>query len=416
MDAACTYLSKRPYPPPTTIDSRMRILCVFGRYNYGDPARGEGIEYSCFIPALRALGHQVFFFESFARAGHSDFAALNRALLKQVEVFQPDAVFTVLMMAEVWLESIALMRRAGCKVINWSTDDSWKYREFSRLIAADFDVFATTCPDALSYYAVDQIRNVHLSQWGASAAQLAEPKPARDCRYGVSFVGSAYGNRPSRIAALCAAGVKVECFGHGWPSGAVAAERIPEIARDSVVSLNFSEAGNGSGLQIKARVFEVPAAGGMLLSEGAPNLEDYFSPGIEIAQFNGELQLLTEARLLLENSARRDSIARAGHARAVREHTYAQRLHKLLDQLDPASAGPRAIDWPTFEKVAARHTIGWPLKLLRLFLVLPCIAAWGRERGPRAARRALFEASWRLLGRHTYTASGLPGRLFYRQS
>lgn len=416
MAAACMCLSKRPYQNQTPIDRRMRILCVFGRYNYGDPARGEGIEYSCFIPALRALGHQVFFFESFARTGHQDFAALNRALLKQVEAFQPDVVFTVLMMAEVWLESIALIRRAGCKVINWSTDDSWKYREFSRLIAADFDVYATTCPDALSNYAVDQIGNVHLSQWGASAAQLAEPKPARDCRYGVSFVGSAYGNRPSRIAALRAAGVKVECFGHGWPGGAVAAERIPEIARDSVVSLNFSEAGGGSGLQIKARIFEVPAVGGMLLSEAAPHLEDYFVPGTEIARFSDESQLLTEVRLLLENSTRRDAIAQAGHVRAAREHTYTQRLGNLLDQLGSITAGPRTIDWPVFEKVAARHEIGWQCKLLRSLLVLPCTFVWGSERGPRAARRALFEASWRLLGRHTYTAAGLPGRLFYRQS
>ena len=45
----------------------MRILCVFGRHNYGDPARGEGVEYTHFLPALRTLGHEVEFFESFSR-------------------------------------------------------------------------------------------------------------------------------------------------------------------------------------------------------------------------------------------------------------------------------------------------------------------------------------------------------------
>jgi len=34
----------------------------------------------------------------------------------------------------------------------------------------------------------------------------------------------------------------------------------------------------------------------------------------------------------------------------------------------------------------------------------------------RAARRLLFEISWRLGGRRTYSAAGLPGRLFYRES
>ena len=51
----------------------MKILCVFGRHNYGDAARGEGVEYSQFLPALRDLGHEVYFLESFARTGHADF-------------------------------------------------------------------------------------------------------------------------------------------------------------------------------------------------------------------------------------------------------------------------------------------------------------------------------------------------------
>ena len=37
----------------------MKILCVFGRYAYGDPKRGEGYEHANFIPALQALGHEV---------------------------------------------------------------------------------------------------------------------------------------------------------------------------------------------------------------------------------------------------------------------------------------------------------------------------------------------------------------------
>ena len=197
----------------------MRILCVFGRYNYGDPARGEGVEYSQFIPALEALGHQVVFFESFSRAGYGGFDELNRALLKRVEVERPDVVLTVLMMAEVWLETIAFMRATGVKVVNWSTDDSWKYSQFARLIAKDFDAFATTCPDALAWYARDGISHCISTQWAAAARDLAAPLPAAQCSLDVSFVGSCYGRRAARIDRLRAAGIAVECFGHGWPNG-----------------------------------------------------------------------------------------------------------------------------------------------------------------------------------------------------
>ena len=397
----------------------MRILCVFGQHNYGDAARGEGVEYTHFLPALRALGHETFFFESFDRAGHQNFAGLNRALLRQVEVVRPEVVFTVVMMAEVWLESIALMRRAGCRVINWSTDDSWKYRQLSRLIAADFDLYATTCADALKWYARDGIVNLHATQWAANSSWLIAPKPARECRYPVSFIGSAYGARAARITALRDAGIAVECFGHGWPNGPVAAENIPLIVRDSAISLNFSEAGHGGGRQLKARVFEVPAAGGMLLTEDAPHLDKYFVPGKEVLQFDSTAELIGQARALLVDPARRDTLAQAGHARARLQHTYELRLGKLLEKLQeiaPVTSGPKPVDWSEFEKFERRHAPGFALRLLRALLTAPCLLIWGHHRGHRAARRILFEASWRLFGRHTYTSTGWPGKLFYRES
>ena len=396
----------------------MRILCVFGQYNYGDPARGEGVEYTHLLPALRALGHEVQLFDSFSRTAYADFAALNRALLEQVEAFRPKVVFTVLMMAEVWLETIAAMRRAGCRLVNWSTDDSWKYRQFSRLVAADFDLWATTCPDAPAWYARDGIANAHLTQWAASSVWLAAPKPAEQCGLQVSFIGSAYGSRPARVAALRDAGVHVECYGHGWPNGPVPADRIPEIVRDSVLSLNFSEAGQGSGKQIKARVFEVPACGGMLLTEAAPHVGDYLAPDIELVCFNDDADLAAHARQLLEEPVRRDAIARAGHARVAREHTYEARLRDLLETPEsrPAESAQTMIDWAGFELAARRHRTGPLLRLVGWLLAAPCVLIWGNVRGRRAARRVLFELSWRLAGRHTYTAAGWPGRLFYRES
>ena len=42
----------------------MKVLAVFGQYNYGDPHRGEGYEYANFIPTLKRLGYKVNFFES----------------------------------------------------------------------------------------------------------------------------------------------------------------------------------------------------------------------------------------------------------------------------------------------------------------------------------------------------------------
>jgi spore maturation protein CgeB len=71
---------------------------------------------------------------------------------------------------------------------------------------------------------------------------------------------------------------------------------------------------------------------------------------------------------------------------------------------------------PEFENIARSHHLTPALRLLRWLLLLPCIAVWGRQRGPRAARRLLFELSWRFAGATTYSARGWPGRLFFRES
>ena len=407
----------------------MKILCAFGRYAYGDPARGEAYEHAHFLPALRDLGHDVALFDSFDRSTYADFSALNRAFLESVERERPEVIFCVLMGYEIWQETFQMIRESvGAVLINWATDDSWKYAEFSRFVAAPFDIYATTYPAALTQSRRAGLNNFVLTQWATSGRQLATPKPARDCRHAVSFIGAAYGNRPQWIKALASRGIEVTCFGHGWPNGPVTAQAVPEIFRDSVVSLNFSDSARlirGGRLvynrQIKARVFEVPGAGGCLVTETADGLDRWFTPDQEIKVFHDADDLAEQIRGLLANPDKRDAMALAGQQRTAQEHTYEQRLGALLERAQAIRAsrqttGGCSINWPAFEVLAGTHQAGPALRLLAVLLKAACSLVWGRKRGPRAARRILYELSWRVCGRHTFTARGWPGRLFYHES
>lgn len=394
----------------------MKILCVFGRHAYGDPARGEGYEHANFLPALAALGHETRLFDSFDRRAYRDFAEMNRRFLETIASWRPDAVLAVLMHYELWRETLALVReRCGVMVLNWGTDDSWKYAQFSRHVAASVDVYASTSHAAVEAARNDGLRNFVLTQWAASDEALAEPLPASACKYPVSFVGAAYGERRRWIEALRARGVEVACFGHGWAGGAVDTATLRAIARESVVSLNFSGA-SAKGRQIKARVFDVPGCGGMLLTQPADRLEDYYSIGREIDVFASVDELAEKAQAYLADPRRRDEMARAGHERTRRDHTYSQRFAKLLAGLQPGKGGSCAFAAEELAAMEHAHAVGPELKLLGTLVRWPFAAAFGAERGPRAARRLLYELSWRLAGSHTYSVRGWPGRLFYRES
>ena len=74
------------------------------------------------------------------------------------------------------------------------------------------------------------------------------------------------------------------------------------------------------------------------------------------------------------------------------------------------------LPWTRMNALASCHSAKPWERLLAGALAAPAVAAWGRRRGRRAARRVLFELSWRLAGERTYTSRGCPGRLFYAES
>lgn len=90
---------------------------------------------------------------------------------------------------------------------------------------------------------------------------------------------------------------------------------------------------SSSGPQIKGRTFEVPGAGGFLLSGRADNIEEYFVPGAEIALFENESDLLEKIRHYMAYPEERERVRKAGYARALRDHTYERRFRELFTQM-----------------------------------------------------------------------------------
>jgi len=85
----------------------------------------------------------------------------------------------------------------------------------------------------------------------------------------------------------------------------------------------------------------------------------------------------------------------------------------VLALVAPSVCG--AVDIKAFDALSHRHTAGVHLRAFCAIYVFVFQMILGRERGKRAARRALYELCWRFSGRNTYSASGWTGRLFYKE-
>ena len=386
----------------------MKILCVFGKYQYGKQERGINTEYFSFIPAFESLGIEIVFFDSWDKTLYEDYVDLNQQLIKMVGKEKPDIIFCVQFLYEIWTETWDYVRaNFTCKTVNWCTDDSWKYKEHSKFFAPHFDLMVTTYEEFLPKYAAQGV-NALLSSWAVPIQWLQKQKKADECKYEVSFVGAAHGDRKEKVEKLKELGIEVKCFGYGWDDGSIDAEEIPKIFNDSIISLNFA---NSSGEnQIKARVFEVTGSGGFLLTEDAKNLDRIFSKD-EIAIYDTIEDCAQKINYYLTNLEQRDLMVSHSFETTSKKHTYADRLKSIIEKVQTIQK--KEIESFDFDDVVRKHKKTFLLKIFKHFLLLIGKIIYGDEKGKRFARRVVYEFSWRFFKENAYKSDGIVGRMFY---
>jgi spore maturation protein CgeB len=310
----------------------MKILVVLPRYQYADESRGETHEYSSFYTAIYKSFQEVYYFDTARYIRKSNISDLNYDLLK----LQCERGFTNLFIVqwgnEFFPETIALLRSTGATVINWATDDSYRFDTFTKFIANRFDYTITT-----EFQVVKQYKKIGAScikgHWGYSEQWKRPPISARECIYDVAFIGVNYFDRKKYIDYLRDKGINIFVGGYGWGKlgSIVVKENIPKIYNSSKIVINFSK--SIGGRQTKARIFESIAAGSCLLTEDSADLFHYFSIGKELLTFQSEVDCYQKVVLLLNNYELRNQIANSGYIRCIQNYSYEKQFKTILNNI-----------------------------------------------------------------------------------
>lgn len=332
----------------------MKVLLVAMRYDYGDVARGPSFEEANFHDTLKHMaGVEVQPFDFMAEAQSFGREAMNENLYLAYRSFRPDLMFFMLFRDEIFPETVQrISDEALTTTYNWFADDHWRFDDFSRYWAPRFHWSSTTSDDAGAKYARLGLTHVLKTQWGFSQYSYG-PTPS-STTYDITFVGQPHGSRRQTIQSLIEAGVPVRVWGHGWDSGRLSQEGLVKVFSASRVNLNLTNSsvqtaprrwrvmverligkqpGFGPGQQIKARHFEIPGCGGFQLSAEAESINEFFVLDEEIVLFRDRSEMIAKSRYFLRHDMQRSRIAAAGHARAVREHTYDARFASLFRRM-----------------------------------------------------------------------------------
>lgn len=168
--------------------------------------------------------------------------------------------------------------------------------------------------------------------------------------YDVTFVGGFAPSHPDRIPWLemLLERIDVAIFGYGVDNtrqdsairshhhGTVWGLRMFEVLRQSRVTLNRHARIELDGRVTSAfannmRLYEATGMGTCLITEERDNLSGMFEPGREVITYRNEADCVEKIRYYLAKEAERETIARAGRQRTLRDHTYEIRMSELLE-------------------------------------------------------------------------------------
>lgn len=342
----------------------MKILYTGLRAEYYDPKRAPSFEYVNFYLTLARMAGVTVIEHPFDRILEVGKKKFNDELWQIVAREKPDLLFAFMYTDELDPATLArITNETKTKTVAWFADDYWRFFNYSKHWAPRFTYAVTTYHKAIEWYRAAGITNVLLSQW---ACNTNEYKPAQVAAQDIpaSFVGQYKPARAEAIAALRTAGVGVEAYGFGWPSGRVSKEDALRLAARSKINLNLNaRAGFFSPsviariflrrsinrlvsdfhlienlqaylhfptLHTHARPFELAGMGAFVISGYSDGIERYYQEGKEMVFYRTTPELVEKARYYLAHDAEREAIRKAGYERTIREHTYEARFRELF--------------------------------------------------------------------------------------
>lgn len=309
---------------------------------------------SGFIQALQRLSIVTIFYNSEGKYGlwsgnpTTSFAEIrqsnDQALLHQiVQAMEKDGID--LLIGQMWAgriskEALAKVQAMGIPVINISMDDRlpmhWKSKGDVRLgsvgLAPSLDMVLTTSPETCLWFGIEGCPALFWPLASDPGVFTPEDGVLRDID--VLFIGNKYGVRVQIVRYLEKHGVKVECYGDGWPNGYVNAQQMAALSKRARIILGVGAVGHcKDAYTLKLRDFDAPMSGAMYLTHRNPDLCELYSEGKEIECYTTPKEALNKIRYYFEHPEDLVQIAKNGHQKALIRDTWDQRLLTTFNQL-----------------------------------------------------------------------------------
>ncbi|MCX7014572.1 MAG: glycosyltransferase [Candidatus Sumerlaeota bacterium] len=285
-----------------------------------------------------------------------DYNLRNARLRQAAEAFEPDVVFLTGGSNIVKAATMRAIRARGAKValINGTSPKYFATRA-ERGLCREVDLIAVNDPahanEWKSIFGARRALAIPVSGIDPEYHRPYQLTPAERREYScdVAFVGSLpvgrnrylkvyYEDRLDLLRKLAQSGVDLGLWSDSEAlctqdpilrphyRGKARGEKLMKILCACKIALNHHGPTMPGGGNM--RTFEIPACGALQFVDHC--LEEWFADGVEAVKYHAVSDLLPKMRRLLEQEEERRAIAERGRIRCLKEHTYDERLTKIL--------------------------------------------------------------------------------------
>jgi spore maturation protein CgeB len=239
-------------------------------------------------------------------------------------------------------EDARRLRQESC-LLGIALSDPGVFEPATRHISREFDLFLTNAPLCVPGHQAQGARAAVLPI--GTNEEFYRPLPPRDeMRCEVLVLGRAHADRVEPVKALVDA-FDTHVYGEGWDAHGVASrgtlygDDVMAALNSAVATVVFFLNREGDAL-VKVGLFDFAAAGGLVVTNTFPAVEEYLQFGKELVGFDDTEDLLRKIRRLLDHPEEAAAIRRAGRERVLREHTWRRIWPRVLGWLAEEPAGP----------------------------------------------------------------------------
>lgn len=301
--------------------------------------------------ALVRIGHQVRYFDydlqpiSIAvvprklRPGnwqqrYLDF--VNNQLIESIENFTPE-IFLCVKGVQFSPDTIEKINSMGIITVGYWIDDPLDHAR-SLVNASAYQYYFTNDASSIPSYKQVQVTSIaHLPS--AADAAVFYPLPTKSPLADIIFIGTHSPYREQVLIQLQHLDLRV--YGPGWKKSKLRKSCIYPEAFGQKTNILFNRAKInlnihnwfGKGTAMNLRLFEVPAAGGFLLTDWVAEIDAAYEVDKDLACWWNVGELQEKIKFYLDNENLRMTIAQSGYRRFLLNHSYDARVQQLLNHI-----------------------------------------------------------------------------------